>query len=371
MAEALNYGNAAVENMYGIGLTFEAERSCVIMRFEGSDSNDAGQMIERPGNGRGDTVTINFSRPNDDEEPKQATSNTIGEASSGSTLTDSIQLRYQKLDTGILNEINSQNLVSWSIREREIARLARQWSVMYERWRLNQLAGNTVVNANAAKDYNLSGCNATVAPDTNHWYFCQATGTSYSTEAAIAADKNAIITSRVIQEIEKRAGSKDYVKWPIAPCNTPYGMHYVLIVSPDGFQQIRDNSPSSDLYDLAKADIQGGAAWDSSPLVNGGGFIYSNTLVLRSDFLPKGITSGAYQANSRRAVFFGANAWHTLYGDGFTDGNHLGYSEHRRLREWWALADTISGVKVTIPNETGGGISERFASFVISHYSSI
>jgi len=359
---AIGYGNSLRETMYRAGVILEAERATPLSAFVGSGDGNALVLEERPGNKRGDTVKIRFAKAND-TAPITSTATILGQEESTTYYEDSVNIRYFGYTGSVDNIPASQNNVSFNLKDGERSRIALQWAYNREKSIINQLVGNTLLNSDA--DYGRSGGNIVTAQDTNHLYWAPDSSGANTTDALVAADDTAILTTRVIDDLVTRAVSSDYVEWPIAPAETPLGPLYVFVVHPTGYQQIRTNSAASDCYDLQRALLEAGLEPDDSPLFNGEGFIYNNTLVLRSDFCPQGITSAAAQANSRVGAFFGARAGHVVYGEGFTDGNHLGWAEHVQLRRWSCLSDTIWGVKRTIVNDVSWG------AFRVAHYSAV
>lgn len=354
MVQSVPYGSSLAETTYRPGVTLEAERRTFLSMLEGAGPEYAIRVIERPGTGRGETVVERFS-VYQNRTPKNRDAKILGNEGSMSTVTDSLDLRYHSLDAAIDNFPADQNQVSLDLRDREMIGLSVEWAQIREAGILNHLCGNTDAN-DAASDHALTGGNAVVALDSASVYY-----SGKANLAAVGADSNAIFTTRTIDELVKRAGSKRYrSKWPIVPAKTPWGNLYICVVGPEGYQQCRENSASSDFYDLAKARIQGGDSYDESTFVTGEGFIYDRTVVLKSDFVPQGVLS---EANTAWAAFFGAQAIVKVYGEGYTDGNHLGWSEHQQHRRLSILTDTICGFKRVMPNN-----EQSFGSIAVAHH---
>ncbi len=364
----IGYGSQFVETTFREGLIYEAERSTFTMAFSSRDDEYTAFMIQdRPGNGRGDTVKVRFARHREDDNPKSSTAQVLGQEAEGETLEDEVSLRYGLFDGVVPNLPANQDLVSFNLKAKERSRLARQWSETFEKWVIRQLAGYTPVNS--VVDYLASGGNKVEPQDSRHHLYAPDAGGANPTEADVAADATSVMTTDLINHLVTRATSKVFTKWPTPPCTTPWGHRYVLLVHGTGYQQIRDNSSSNDFLDIAKAEIQGGQGSAYNTLITGEGFIYNNTLVLRSDFCPPGVNDAGTGPRNfvRRAVFFGACAGTWVFGEGFTDGDYLGWSEHIQHRRWSCIADTIAGFKRLIPKEDAG--RESFGSWVVSHYS--
>lgn len=356
----ITYGSSLVEKNYRTGLILEASLGTPTSQFEGTTGTSAFVVEDRESSGRGDNVEVRFSGIDLTEEPKTAGDAVVGQEGDVSEYTDNLSMRYFHTEKFIDNVPLEQNLVSWDQKDERLKAMSLFWAYLREKVVMNQLTGNTLVNTKA--DYKMSGGNAVTAQDSAHLIFCPDTSGANTTAAQVAADATSIMTTRVIDDLVKRAGSYEYVRWPIVPCDTPFGKLFVLLVSADGFEQIKVNGAASDFYDLSTAAIQGGEDLMDSPLMTKEGYIYGSTLVLKTQFAPNAITSGAAQANTRMAAFFGARAGHYLYGKGYTEGNNLGYSEflvHRRLS---MMSDTLYGFKRTIVD------GQSWGSFSVVHY---
>ncbi len=368
MPSAISYNDALNERNYRAGVTLAAQLQTYCYSFvekvdsEEETTNAAIVMLERGGLKRGDTTKIRFADINRNEQPKTRMSQVLGQESATPRYEDSLQLRYFLFDGGVENVVADQQLVSFSLKKGEIERISRTWAYTWDIGWINQLSGNTLVNT--VPDFGLSCGNTVTAVDASH--FSVAPGTSvWTTEAQVAGDTTAVLTTRVLDTAITRMTSQLYVAWPAAPCQTPFGDLFVCLAGPQGYQQMRQNGASSDFYDISKAAIQGGGSFLSNPIITGEGFIHNNCLVLKTDFACQGITAGAAQANSRRALVFGARSSHLMFGEGYADGDHLGWSEHLQHRRWSCLSDTVYGLKRTIVN------NQNWSTWVIGHYSDV
>ncbi len=366
MPTSIGYQDALNEKTYRAGVTLAAQLQTYLYNFveedeTGESSSTAGVVsINRTGTRRGDKLDVRFADINRDEEPKTRLSQVLGQESSTPRYTDTVQIRYLLFDGAVENEVADQQNVSFSLKKGEIERISRQWAYAWDKSWINQLCGNTVVNS--VPDYGLSGGNAVVAQDTSHQVYAPGTA-AWTTAAQVAADTTAVMTTRVIQTMVSKITSPNYVQWPAAPCDTPFGQLFVCLVGEAGYQQIRNNGSASDFYDINKAAIQGGSDYRDNPIITGEGCIFENTLILKSVFMPKALASAStYQANTRVAALFGARACHMMYGEGFAEGDHLGWSEHQQHRRLSMIADTVYGLKRTIVND------QSWASSIATHY---
>lgn len=369
MPVSVPYGSAYTESMFGIGLTVNAETAVLAMQYHGGeDSNAAFLDLDKAGNKRGDSITHNYLLIDEDVEPKGENDSTVGSAQGSSNpLTQTIACGYTKFDSEILNEVVSQNNVSWSVRQKALATVRRRISRWIENFHVLHLCGTTAIASGAiAAGSKRNNGNDVTAPDQEHWLRPDGVEVDGSTvtETTIAGSAGNVLTSDTIRELEMRACTDDYFSYPIAMCDTPGGELYCFWAGPQGYAQLIDNSSASDIYDLSRARIQGGGDIMDHPSVKAGAFIIHNTLVVRHPKMPLGQSSAtAARDNVERAVFFGAGAMTGFYADSFTNGNHWGWAEFIQLRDYWALGDTIQGFVRAIVN------GKSWASCVVSHYS--
>lgn len=360
MPTSIGYNDAMAQKMYRSGVTLAAQLQTYSFNFLGKEERSGIVEEDREGARRGESLEVRFADINHDEEPKVRLSQVIGQESSTPRYTDKLSIRYFLFDGAVENLAADQQLVSFDLKQGEIERIARQWAYTWDKAWLNQLAGNTVVNT--AADYGLCGGNEVTAQDSSHLLFAPGTA-AHTTTAAVGGDTTAVMTTGLLKTAVRRMTSRNYVKFPAAPCTTPFGDLFVCIVGEDGYDQIRRNAATSDFYDIQKAAIQGGEGFRDNPIITGEGFIHEGVLVLKSTFMPKALaTSSTYQANTRIAVVFGARACHLLWGEGFANSDHLGWSEHVIHRRWSGLADTVYGLKRTIVD------SQSWSSTAICHY---
>ena len=368
------YGNALVEHNYRSGITLGTQIQTYLHNFVGEGGEDGGDPsehmiveINRPGTKRGDTVKIRFADINWDEKPKQRVSQVVGAEGTTPRFETEMQMRYQAFDGKVENIPADQNNVSFDLKQGEIDRIMRQWAINQDRGWIYQAVGYTPAN-DAATDYSTTGCNAVTALDAAHTFFAPDTAAN-ADAAAVAADAASVMTTDFLDEVLAQVTTKKLtgaygVKWPFAPCSTPWGRRYVLMLHPTGFKQIRENGTDSHFYDLSRADLEAGGVYLDNPLITGQGTIYNNTLILASNLMPHGITSAAAQANTRMAALLGARAFHLMWGEGFASADqHFGYVEHRIMRHLSMVADTVWGLKRTDVDD------ESWASAALVHYS--
>lgn len=362
MATTITYGDALTEQTYRSGVTLSAKLQTFCFNFMGTDDNEAIVLENRTGMKRGDTVKIRFSDVNYDEAPKGRADTIIGAESGTNYYENSLDFRYAAFDGAVENVPSDQNHVSFDLKRGEIQRITRQHAYNFDRSWIYHGTGYTPINS--ATDYLQSGGNIVVAPDANH-QFMSPGASAHTTESAVAGDATAVATTDQIDTAILRLTSRDYSTYPAAPCNTPFGEMYVCLISKEGFKQMRANSSASNFYDLSRAELEGGGSFRGNPLITGEGTIYNNTLILASDFMPAGVNGSAARANCKRAMVFGARAFHAGFAEGFAGDDHLGWSEHLIHRRWSCLSDTVWGINRNIVN----GVSWSCVTF--THYSTV
>lgn len=359
------------------GLILDYENQFRFMALLGAADDDRAiiPVLESPSAERGTNMKVRFQATQKAPMPLGYGTNPLGLGATPTWREYDFDINYLVLAVGGQeNTVFDQNVVEFSIEQADQVNMARKAARIME-WSLaHQLAGYTPVNAAAytdgATNYILSCCNPTTEPDASHHFFCPDNSGDNTTEAQVAADSSATLTSRFVDKVLAQVTSHWHVENPLGLPRTPWGEGYVLLCSKEGMRQVKENTADSDIFELAKACIQGGMDPANSTLWTGEGFKVGQVFYLESDFMPLGCsgatpgaeTAGTAISNVQRAVLLGARAAHVRYGMGFTDGMHLGYAEHPVLRTNNKIIDTVMGGAATIVN------SQRWGSVVISHY---
>jgi hypothetical protein len=355
------------------GVTGEAELSTFITLLSGDGDDYAFPILDREGVKAGDSVEIRLEAVRDDSDLFGPNAQILGNEKSLQFYKDTMAMRYLSVPYAIENVDFDQQMVPINLRKRSMKAIGKIWRYRREAMVINQLAGNLAANTETGEfggTYERVGGNALasyggVGIDSGH--IIRAGAEANDTD--VGTDANNIMEIDLIQEAVTRASSNSYAgqKVAIAPCRTPWGELYVCIMKGTQFRQLMTYATTNEFTMIEQAKIQGGMPAEVSAYISGPGAIYDRTLLLVSDFIPQGIAGGAAVANTRRAIFFGAQAGHWLYGEGHTEGDHLGYSEHMVHRRWSAQADSVFGFKGTEISE----LAERWASFVITTYSAV
>lgn len=135
-----------------------------------------------------------------------------------------------------------------------------------------------------------------------------------ASDQAVGADSTATFTLNLIDKAVNRAKTASPMIRPLKGFGRD--VDYVLFLHPDQVLSLRsDAATAGNWFDLQKARLQGGDG-DSNALFTGGVGVYNRTLVFEAVRLPQGVNSGtgAAVANTRRAVFCGAQAMSVAFG---------------------------------------------------------
>lgn len=363
------------QTAYRTGLILETESRALMMALTGTDEESVFPVLDSPGVTRGTRMKLRFQGRNRAPMPMGRGALIYGNEGSDDWYEYEFGMGHIHLASRALEDaVSDQNEVDFSLKESGHIGMALDAATIIECSLIHQLAGYTPVNAAGytvnGTSYALSGCNACTEPDTESHFFCPDASGPNTTETLVAADSTAVLTNRFVDKVLRKKTSRATTTWPMAPAQTPWGRGYVHLCTAEGLEQVKANSTATDIYDLTKACIQGGMPPENSALWTGEGFKINNVFYLSSDWLPlgcSGATAGATTAgtaisNVQRSLLLGARAGHVRYGESFTGGNHLGYTEHIVHRRLSMQMDTVWGVAATIVN------SKRWASAVISHY---
>lgn len=350
-------GSARAEYSYATGITLVAEWSKPLGQFTGRDSSSAIVTEERAGNGRGDEVEVRFSDMDLSTAPLVGTEPLIGHEMDTTEYSHTVKLQKFKHGVALEDEDSESEMVSYDVKAPKLYYLGEWFAQVFETQRIHHLVGNATTAINAAADYRLSAGNAVTAFDSEHIYYVQGGGGANTTDAEVAADTDAVLTTDVIDDLVTYASDKDQLTYGIVPCDTPFGTLWVFMTDPIGLQQLHSSVSGNEVREISHDMLQGGKEYMDNPLFTHGGFIYRQTLCISNPFMPRGLTSGAAQANTRANVFFGARALTQVFAGRSAEGDHLAYKEFVALDRWTGQASTIWGCNRTIVNgKTWGAI---------------
>ena len=197
------------------------------------------------------------------------------------------------------NTVDAQR-VTFDLRDEAMSALTDWFAGRIDQTFMSHIAGDTLAGgAGAAGVY--TGNNATVAASSTRIY----RPNSRANDGALTTgdDLTVGIIDKAV-EIAKTASPM------IRPIRVNGGEYYVLFIHPAQTTSLRASAATSGSWaDIQKARIMGGEG-DDNLLFKGGSYVgmWNGVLIYESTRIPQGINSGAYVANTRRAVLCGAQA---------------------------------------------------------------
>lgn len=252
-----------------------------------------------------------------------------GQEESAITYSDAIkinQLRHAFRSAGKASE----QRVPFDMRQENMELLRDWFAERYDTCWANHLAGNTV-----ATDLRYTGNNATVAPSANH--IIRQGG------HALASSISTVDTFGVslIDACVARAKTMDQLTTPatiINPLKIDGEDHYVMFLHPYQVRDMRVSTTTGQWLDIQKAVTSGGEKTKNG-IFTGALGMYNNVVLHEWTRLPLACDTTTAVANTRRAVFAGAQAGCIAFGKGegsvdkmswyeelFDYGNQLGVS---------------------------------------------
>lgn len=374
------------------GLLLQAELRANALTLCGDDPDAIIHVEPSTGTKRGTTEVITFQTTTPAPMPRGRLSQTWGSEPTESHLNDSLTMAYLALGIGgIENEIADQGEIEFSMRGSVHTRMAQDAARIMECSLLHQLAGYSPVNdltsggpdGHGYKDgttsYILSCGNACVEPDALHHDFADDNNGINASEADVANNSTSFLSDRGVRRLlRKMLTDRLGNKYPWSPPQTPWGKGYVVLCTGEGMDQLKARLSDNDIWDLARACIEGGMDPENSTLWTHEGFKYRDVFYLQNDHLPMG-TQGSSPGSStvgeplphcQRALLLAPRAGHIRWGEGFSRNKWCGFVEQTFVRRYSCLMDTVMGMNVTIPNagsRTEAG-AQRWGCAVLSHY---
>lgn len=234
------------------------------------------------------------------------------------------------------------------------------WSARKDTVFFNHLCGYTPANAMGGGTGKYTGFNAVTAPTTGRIIRPSSVTTD---EALTSANVMTLQHIDQLKELAETGGSTGLV--PIRPISgLPGGAKYACFVHPTHVTSLRASTATNSWMDVQKALLSGGKGEDSM-IFKGGLGVYNEVLLVSANRVTPGVnsTTNAAFANTRRAVFCGAQAIGLGFGRGYGP------------KEWKVKEETfdygrqlgvsglnIFGMKKTVFN------SSDFATIVLATY---
>lgn len=210
----------------------------------------------------------------------------------------------------------------------------------------NQLAGNT-----AQTNPKYTGFNAASGPTSGRVF----RGGAVATDELMASSTQEFKLS-LIDKAVNRAKTTSPMLRPIKGLGKD--IDYVCFIHPDQTLSMRaDTATAGNWFDLQGKRLQGGEK-DNSGLYTGMLGVYNRTLIVENTRVPQGVnsTTGVAVANTRRAIFCGAQSLGWAFGKGGGKNKFKWVEETFDYdRELGVRASSIFGVKKTVYNSVDYG----------------
>jgi hypothetical protein len=221
----------------------------------------------------------------------------------------------------------------------------------------------------------VTGNNAAIAP--TYWYEANLGG-AITTAAAI--DSSNTLTIKDFQLAAANIGTQVAGRPTWQTCTN--GFDGVALISQTGFNQMINEAVTVgqglQMSRLIESMIAGGKQVGNLRTYELPGIPFK-FVVCNDSWLPRGVSSGAEQANTRRAVILGKAAVDLVLGRGYSgkEGTLAGVnieidSNYKTLnKERFATGSIMMGARKATATGTGSSASTSFdlATYVIDHYS--
>jgi N4-gp56 family major capsid protein len=280
-------------------LFVEALKATYASKFMGKGSDALCQIRSELNKGAGDRITVGL-RMQMTGTGVSGDGTLEGNEEALATYSDNIfidQLRHAVRSGGKMSE----QRVPFSVREEARSGLQDWWADRIDSWFFNQLAGNTLQT-----DTKYTGMQATVAPS-NKVY-----------PASVNASDELSISTTDKFKLEYIDYAKELAETrttPIRPLKINGQDKYVIFLHPYQVTDLRVATSSGQWLDIQKAAMDGGKV-SENPIFTGALGEYNGVILHRSTRVPGGISNaGAAVANTRRAIFCGAQAALMAYGE--------------------------------------------------------
>lgn len=337
----------------------EALKETMASKFMGTSSNNLIQVFDDTSKGSGDRIRVPLRM--------QLSGRGVGE-------TEALEGNEEALSTFfddvVINDlahavrskvtIDAQR-VPFSVREECRMGIQDWYADRIDTSLANQLAGFT-----GQADTLYTGLNAPVAPSVgtgaNRRWIIRSAGATPGTEGDHTAETSLSTTDTFSLRLLDRAVAIAKTSSPlIRPIKVGSQSYYVCFLHPWQVRDLRTNTNTGDWLDLQKSAMSGGEIQEN-PIFTGALGVYNGVVLHEWTRLPSGI--GANSANTRRAVFAGAQACSLAWGKGYSEAPNYVEDTFDYDRQFGVSVQTIMGAKKMVFN----GLD--FSTIVISTYAS-
>jgi N4-gp56 family major capsid protein len=288
----------------------EALKETMASKFIGTSSNNLIQVFDDTSKGAGDRIRVPLRL--------QLSGRGVGETEALEGNEESLSVYY---DDMLINDmahavrmkvtIDAQR-VPFSVREEARLGIQDWYADRLDSALANQLTGNTAVS-----DTLYTGLNSPVAPSSGtgadrRWLIReQDTETDHTTEASLSTSD-----TFSLKLLDRAVAIAKTANPLIRPIKVGSNSYYVAFLHPYQVKDLRTQTNTGDWLDIQKAAMSGGDI-DSNPIFSGALGVYNGCVLHEWTRLPNGI--GANSANTRRAVFCGAQAASLAWGQGYSE----------------------------------------------------
>ena len=298
--------------LYAKMLAVESITQTYVRKFMGTNQNSLIEIKNDTQKGAGDRITIGL-------RVKLSGLGVLG----GNVLEGNEEAFQTRDDSIIINKLRhaarvkgratiEQQRVPFDLRYEALDDLAQWWANQTDLWFANQITGNT-----AESDVRVTGLQSTVAPDDDH--IIRPAG--FATDEAINTDTASQYNLTAIDVCVEKAKTLEPLIRPIKIMGQNF---YVKFIHPEQVTDLRTTSQAEGTwYDIQARALQGGEI-SGNPIFTGALGLYNQTILHEWARLPNGVnsTTDAAVADTRRAVFCGAQAAWAAYGQGFGPGRY-------------------------------------------------
>lgn len=358
-------GDPEVVKLWSKRMAREALKATVIASYI-KDSADALVTLETDTQkSAGDRVTVTLRY--------QFTGDGVGENETQEGNEEAIRTATDNL---VINELShafrhkskvAQQRVPFKMAKEGNTGLADWWANRIDYVAFAHLGGYTPANALGGGVGKYNGFNTITAPTAGRHLWTEA-GTSDDQSLDSTGDEFTLAMIDKAVELAETGGSTELV--PIRKIKgLPGGAEYVCFIHPTQGTSLRTSTTTNNWMDLQKALLNGGKG-DESMIWKGSFGVYNRTLLVSNNRVPHGVNSstGAAITTVKRAIFCGAQALITAYGQGFGPEEWEVNEETFDFKRQYAMNGlNIFGFKKSVFTPPGGSAGD-FATIVLSSY---
>ncbi len=234
--------------------------------------------------------------------------------------------------------------------------------------RLDQVAANHLCGYSLETRAQYTGFNTILAPSANR--IIRPNGRA-NDAALVAGDEMSLSLIDRAKVLARTVSTKDGTGPVMRPIRYMGGEYFVMFLHPYQVHQLRTNPSTIGWADIQKAAMQGGDV-ASNPIFTGALGIYNGVVLHEWDRIRSGFNGATVAANTRRAVFCGAQSLAVAFG-GSETATRFDWTEKQfdYDNQLGVKAGAIFGMKKTrfAPEDNSATNTEDFGTIVASTFS--